>query len=367
MKKKMLTLFLAGVMTISMLSGCGKETGTKQSTQDPVPTTSETPVENPDPDTAGETKVNLGQYIGITLEEVAASVVEEEFMEYVADYAELEEVNRAAVMGDVVNINYVGKMNGEAFEGGTDDSADGFDLELGAGSFIAGFEEGLVGAAAGDVRELNLVFPENYYEELAGQPVVFTVTINKVFEIVLPEVNDAFVARNFGYATVEEAKAALQELRNKESFAEQAKAIILETSSVENLPADQVEAKKQEVIAEYNSYAEYWGRLYDMSAEDYLKEYMGFDSVDALETYAEEYANEAVAQSLIMNEIAVKEDLILSEELYQELAAAYAFDFGYNDVESFEAAYSKEMVKETIQTDYILEYIFAKANIVKPE
>ena len=81
----------------------------------------------------------------------------------------------------------------------------------------------------------------------------------------------------------------------------------------------------------------------------------------------EEYANEAIARELIMNEIAVRENLVLTEELYQELAAAYAFDFGYNDVESFEAAYSRDVVFETIQTDYILEYIFAKANVIKPE
>lgn len=364
MKKKMITLLIAGVMTISMISGCGKETVTEQST--PAPTVEALPTEEASlPENNGETKVQLGRYIGITLEEVDPSIVEEEFMGYVAEHAELEERVRAAELGDVVNINYVGTMNGEPFEGGTDDSEEGFDLELGAGSFIEGFEEGLVGALPGEVRELNLTFPEDYYEELAGKPVVFTVTVNKVYEIVMPEVNDAFVARTFGYATVEEAKEALQELKNKESFAEQAKNIILETSSVENLPADKVEEMQQEVITEYSSYAEYWGRLYDMNAEEFMKEYLGFESMAALEDYAEEYAKEAITQELIMNEIAVKENLLLTEELYQELAAAYAFDFGYNDVESFEAAYSKEVVRETIQTDYILEYIFAKANVVR--
>jgi len=365
MRKKMVSLFLAGVMTISMFSGCTKETEVAQST--PIPTEAIPTVEVSLSGNGWEPKVNLGQYIGITLTAVADSAVEEEFMEYVAEYAELEEADRAAVLGDVVNINYVGRMDGEAFEGGTDDSEEGFDLELGSGSFVPGFEEGLVGAVAGEVRDVELTFPENYYEELAGRPVVFTVTVNKVYEIVLPEVNDAFVARNFGYATVEEAKAALKELRNKESFAEQVKEKIMETSTVENLPAEQVEGKKQEVVAEYNSYAEYWCRMYDMSAEDFLKEYLGFDSLEALEEYAAEYANEAVAQTLIMNEIAVKEKLVLTEELYQELAAAYALDFGYMDVESFEAAYSRELVWETVQTDYILEYIFAKANVVEPE
>jgi len=365
MKKKMIFLFFTGVITISMLWGCAKETGAEQSA--PNPTEALPTEEASTAEAGGETKVNLGQYIGITLTEVTASAVEEEFMEYVADDAELQETDRAAAMGDVVNINYVGKMNGEAFEDGTDDSEDGFDLELGSGSFVPGFEEGLVGMVAGDVRDVELTFPEDYFEELAGKPVVFTVTVNKVYEIVLPEINDAYVARRFGYATVEEAKEALQELLNKESFAEQAKEIIMATSSVENLPADRVETKKQEVITEYNSYAEYWSRMSDMTVEEFLEAYLGFESTEALEEYAEEYANEAIARELIMNEIAVRENLVLTEELYQELAAAYAFDFGYNDVESFEAAYSRDVVFETIQTDYILEYIFAKANVIKPE
>lgn len=364
MRKKMMTICITGVLVLSILTGCSKGTGENQNLV--TPTTAVTEPEASNQESILGATVTLGDYIGMTLQEVPYAEIEAEFKELIEEDAELQEVDRAAILGDVVNINYVGKKNGVAFEGGTDDSEFGFDLELGSGSFIAGFEEGLVGAVAGEVRDLNLVFPEDYHnEELRGQQVVFTVTVNKVNEIVLPKVNDAYVARRFGYATVKEAKEALHELRNKESFAEQVKDHLWATSTVENIPLDLLEAQKMEVIQEYTSYAEYYARIYEMEPEEFMREYFGFASTEDLEEYAEEYAEKFVSQELILNEIAVREKLLITEELYYRLAEVYAYDLGYSSVESMEAAYSKEIVYEFIQTDFILEYIFSKANRVK--
>ena len=175
--------------------------------------------------------IKLGEYKGLeaekTVVEVTDETVQDEIWQIKKQYAVPEDVERAADLRDITVIDFTGYVDGETSEGmqGTE-----YALELGSGNFIPGFEEQLVGAVAGQDVEVHVTFPEDYYEEMAGKPVVFTVTVNKVYEIVMPEVNDAFVARTFGYATVEEAKAALQELKNKERFAEQAKNIILETS-----------------------------------------------------------------------------------------------------------------------------------------
>ena len=113
--------------------------------------------------------VTLGEYKGITVEKniipVTDEDVEKEIQTALAMYP-VEVEGRAAQEGDTVNINYVGKIDGEEFEGGSDQGAD---LLLGSGRFIEGFEDGLIGASKGETRTLNLTFPEQYNPELAGK------------------------------------------------------------------------------------------------------------------------------------------------------------------------------------------------------
>ena len=234
MKKKVVTMLLAGTVVMAVLAGCGNKTEgeitptpTTAATEAPTATTAPTeaaaPTETPAvTENIAETKVTLGQYKGLTLYEVDSSVIAQELHDMMESFAELVVVDRAAVEGDTVNINYVGKKDGVAFDGGTDDSEEGTNLELGSHSFIDGFEEGLIGAVAGEVRDLNLTFPENYHSaELAGQSVVFTVTVNSVQESVVPELTDAFAKENLPVDTVGEYVAALYEVRNQESFKNQ--------------------------------------------------------------------------------------------------------------------------------------------------
>ena len=125
--------------------------------------------------------VTLGEYKGLTVQDQPVEVTEEQIdseVEYYIQLADaLESVTEGTVEeGDTANIDYEGKLNGEAFDGGT---AKGYDLIIGSDSFIDGFEDGLIGVAVGETVDLPLTFPENYgNEELAGQDVVFTVTVN---------------------------------------------------------------------------------------------------------------------------------------------------------------------------------------------
>ena len=387
MKKKFATLLLAGAAVAVVLTGCGNKTEAEvtptpvapvetqaptqaaEPTTEPTETPAATPTETPAvTENAEETKVTLGQYKGLTLYEVDSSVIAQELLELVEGYAELKEVKRAAVEGDTVNINYVGKKDGVAFEGGTDDSEEGYNLELGSGTFIDGFEEGLIGAKAGEVRDLELTFPENYGNaELAGQAVVFTVTVNSVQEMVTPELTDEFAKENLEFDTVAEYVTALYKVRNDEAFREQITTALMESSTVENYPAELIETEKQSLVDYYMYYAELYGSYYGMDAETTLTAMFGFESTAALEEYAQEYAFNVAKNALILSEIAVQENLTISQEEYQRRASIYATSYGYEDVESFEADYGAETVFEAITSDYIFDYIVSQANIIKAE
>lgn len=383
MKKNIWTMLLAGVLATAALAGCGNKTEgevtstpaaepTAMATEVPeateTPAATETPVPTEPPavtENFAETKVTLGQYKGLTIYEVDSKVIAQELHEMMASYAELVEVNRAAVEGDTVNINYVGKKDGVAFEGGTDDSEEGFDLELGSGNFIAGFEEGLIGAVAGEVRDLNLTFPENYHSaELAGQAVVFTVTVNAVQESVVPELDDKFARENLPFDTVGEYVAALYEVRNQESFNDQIMTSLMASCTVENYPANLIEEEKQYLLDYYNNYAEMYASYFGMDKETILQQMFGFASVTQLEEYAQEYAYTTVKQMLVLSEIATVENLVMTDEEYQRRALVYAINNGYEDVATFEADYGKDVILEAVTLDYVIDYVISESTII---
>lgn len=157
-------------------------------------------------------KIKLGNYKALKARPEKASVsakdVDDILERMRAGFAEKTEVDRAAKNGDEVVIDFVGKKDDVAFDGGT---AKDYTLALGAGQFIPGFEEGIVGHKAGDSFDLDLAFPKDYHAtELAGAKVVFSVTLNKVLESKLPEVNDEFAAKAGPFTEVAELKADIK-------------------------------------------------------------------------------------------------------------------------------------------------------------
>ncbi len=187
---KKMSIIVATAAFALLFSACGA-LGAKKSTPEA------TPAEAAEAEPESYGKVTLGDYKGMDLEVKEIKVTDEEIQSYleglVKSNPEQTEVDRAAADGDVVNIDYVGKKDGVAFEGGT---ASAYDLKLGSGSFIEGFEDGLIGAKKGDHKTLNLTFPENYgNKELAGKAVTFDVTVNAVKEEKESVLDDAWVER----------------------------------------------------------------------------------------------------------------------------------------------------------------------------
>ena len=138
-------------------------------------------------------EVTLGDYKGLEIEKAEATVTDEqvaaELDRMAQNVASTETVERAAEMGDTANIDFEGFDNGVPFNGG---KGEGFDLKLGSNSFVPGFEEQIVGMAAGEEKDIDITFPEDYHAELAGKAVVFHVKCNKVTTTNVPELDDEF-------------------------------------------------------------------------------------------------------------------------------------------------------------------------------
>ncbi len=156
-------------------------------------------------------EVTLGQYKGLEVEKAEATVTDEqvaaELDRMAQNVASTETVERAAEMGDTANIDFEGFDNGVPFDGG---KGDNFDLKLGSGQFVPGFEEQIVGMNVGEEKDIDITFPENYQAELAGKAVVFHVKLNKLSVTVAPEMDDEFAKDVSEFDTLDELKADIR-------------------------------------------------------------------------------------------------------------------------------------------------------------
>lgn len=332
MKKKMMAVLLAGMMVLA--AGCGSKEG----------------------------KVTVGEYKGLALTNVSQETVDAEIQTMLEYFAELVDVDREAQPGDTVNIDYVGLLDGVAFEGGTGDA---YDLVLGSNTFIEGFEAGLLGAVAGEVRDLNLTFPENYgKEELNGQDVVFNVTVNSVKEEVIPELTDELIKENFDqFTTVAEYTEALKESLNTEAHYEQVTELLMNSSEVEKYNEDAVAVEKQSLIDEYTNYASYYGSMYGLDTETAIQYFLGFESTEAFEKGMESYAYDVIKNEMIIKEIAAIEKIELSEELYDSKINEYSAAYGYEDSAAFVEDYGEDVVRKSLLAELVMEFIIDNAVI----
>lgn len=225
---------------------------------------------------------------------------------------------------------------GVAFSGG---KAEKQDLVLGSGSFIPGFEDQLIGHKAGEKVMVKLSFPDPYQNNtrLAGQPVIFNVTINAVKED--PKFDDAFAK----YMEQENAEAYRQyiiDTMNNNYFEEQISDKLLEICTVKNLPKKEVKEYKENVTNYYTTMAEYYAKYYSsmgysMTTDAVLSNFFGFKSTEELEKFAEEYANNYLSMMYITKEIASKENITVSDKDYEDTAMDYAENNGYESINKF--------------------------------
>ena len=223
-------------------------------------------------------EVTLGDYKGIKIDKVEYNVTVDDVQAEI-DRARkqagrrVEVTDRAVENGDIVNLDYSGSADGVKFDGGT---AQGQELVIGSGSFIPGFEDGMVGMNVGETKDITVKFPENYHSEnLAGKDAVFTVTVNKIEKEELPELNDEFAKEVSKFDTLDEYRAdvekRLTEENTRRADAENENKLveaIVNNASVE-IPSCMIEHQLDHIVEEMRYRLSYMYR--GMKLEDYLK------------------------------------------------------------------------------------------------
>lgn len=310
-------------------------------------------------------EVKLGDYKGLeyNLDEVAVSdeEVDAELNRMREQYAEVQTKDGAAAEGDTVNIDYEGFKDDVAFDGG---KGTNYDLVLGSHSFIPGFEEKLVGVKAGEEKDLNLTFPENYHaKDLKGAAVVFKVKVNEVKTKVLPEVNDEF-AKDVNAAGVETVADLKNMIRTriedgKKSQAENKADTALMDKLVENAEIDLPEVLVEEEVNNQIQQLAQQISQYGMNFNQYLS-MMGKKIEDVRAEYTDN-ATKTAKLRLILEEIAKVEALEPTEEdlenEYNNIAAQYNMP-----VDQVKAYISVDMLKRDVRNEKA--YAFVKENAV---
>ena len=270
-------------------------------------------------------EVTLGQYKGLEVEKAEANVtdtqVQAELDRMAQNVASTETVERAAEMGDTANIDFEGFDNGVPFEGG---KGENFDLKLGSGQFVPGFEEQVVGMTAGEEKDINITFPEDYHENLAGKPVVFHVKLNKVTVTNVPALDDEFAKDVSEFDTLEELKADIRakaleqaEKRIASDFENAAVEKAAENTTVE-MPKALVE---QELDTQMERFA-YQLQMSGYSMEQYAK-MMGGD-VSTMRNAFRPAAEKQAKISVTLEKIVEVEGLTVTDEEIEEEFKALA-------------------------------------------
>ena len=363
-KKSIFAIFLALVLVFGM-AACSKdegEGGESGSPENDVPFFSRGLDDNGFYEgVTAKDYVTLGQYEGIEIP-ADALIVTEEDIDYevegiVENYTDLKEVtDRAAQLGDTVDIDYAGYMDGEQFDGGTGNNPA---LELGSNAFIDGFEDGIVGHSTGDSFSLELNFPDPYYnnEALSGKPVTFEVTLNSISEPVVPELTDAFVANTlqetYGWTSIADMRADIED-----TLRENAKLNYiydaLEEFEVSEVPDTVFDCLKNNMI----SYYEQMAAMYGMTLDDFISG-MGVGSIDDVVEMSREQLL-ASGRSALINQAIAEDANIRVDDADIEAEFADMTEEEYQDIVDY---YGLPYIKSVLLDEKIVQHCIDSAVI----
>lgn len=294
-------------------------------------------------------EVTIDAYKGLKIKKFEYNVTDAEVETEVKkllerDATEVEVKDRAAKNGDKVNIDFSGSVDGEKFAGGT---AEGYDLVLGSGSFIPGFEEQVVGMKTGDNKDITVKFPDDYQaENLKGKDAVFAIKLHKITEKQLPELTDEFVKKHAGTETVEEYKAKTREKLEKQaedrSRDETENSIVNEICehAKAEIPDAMVESEIDRMVQDFSYRLMYQG----IKLEEYLK-YLGQSMKDFRAQFTAQ-AQPRVLQQLVIEKIIKDEKITATDEEVDAKIAEQA-----KSVEKTAEEYKKNI--DPRQVDYI--------------
>ena len=337
---------LALALSMSFMTGCGDSDGTSGKLDNTASkATSSDATESAD-NTSEEfasiedmidqyaADVTLGEYKGMEYEAKNTDVTDDEvqakvdsFVSGLATYD--KDTTSVAKSGDTVNIDFVGTVDGEEFEGGNTNGS-GYDLLLGSGSFIDNFEDQIIGHKPGETFTVDVTFPENYSQdktELNGKAAKFETTLNYIKVNKPATYNDELVANNTSYKTTAEYEAAVREQlkQDKEDSAlasaqNEVMVAVINNTTIENISAEDVQANADNIISSIKAQAESNGMEY----ETYLYYYYRYDDADTFEQYVQQVCEESQKERMVVCAIAKKENISITDDEADKYLSNYA-------------------------------------------
>ena len=339
--KRILSLTLVVFLLSALLTACGKNKTILFSSVD------------------FDKALTLAEYKGITLDTSSDEYGEFYDNVIVSDIKSnslyIEKTEGTVSEGDIANIDFVGKKDGVAFEGGTDE---GYDLEIGSNSFIEGFESGLIGAEIGKTIDLNLTFPEDYgNEELNGADVVFTVTVNSVQTTDGVEPKDIY--EDLGYKTLKEYENDVKERATENYFLD----LVRSKSEIKEYPDEDVKTLKTQIKdALNNNFTSYYG----MSLESYLTQ-NGMTMIDFENNLLNNQVKPLIAETMPLYAILDKEGVKITDEdletKLQELVKEYESSGTSVDAETIKKSVGEYSIENLAVQEKALEIIKENAKI----
>ena len=340
--KKKVAMLLTGIMAVSlMMTGCQSAKG----------------LETDD--------IKISVYKGVEVDkvdkpsEVTDDDVNTQIQSVLDENATTEQItDRAVKKGDTATIDFVGKMNGEAFDGG---SSTDYPLEIGSNSFIDGFEDSIIGHKIGDTFDWNGKFPENYgSSDLAGKDVTFTITVKSISKKKKPKLTDKLVKKvSKKSKTVKEYKAEVKKSLKEEnektyndSLQQEAWQKVINNTKVKKYPKKDVKKIEDSLISQYKSIA----KAYNMSYDDLIQQQMG-TTVEKFEKQVHKAAKSSVKQTLVTKAIADKENIKLDDATYKTELKKIAKEYGYDSVKALKKAASKSDLKEIALNNLVKEWL----------
>ena len=381
MKKKAVVAMLIMCMAVSA-AACGKSSDTEKTTTETTDTKDSedsekdsTDTDTKETDSSGENRlvsvkdvskyVTIGEYKGLELTRTSQSVTDDDVqaeINYNLEDNGTEVKDGTVENGDTVTINFTGTIDGKEFDGG---SAEDYELVVGDGEMIDGFEDGIVGMKSGETKELDLTFPDDYYEEsIAGKAVVFKVTLQKFTRPA--ELTDEWVAENTEYKTVDEYRAAVKtqledtavQTADYELYSD-AWNEVQAASEIKDYPKEDVDAAKKS----YQELNEKYVKDAGMEMADFLKS-QGMSEED-YESECQQYAESKVEQNLIVQGIMDAEGLSIDDEETQKLKDDLIKEYGFASIDEMIETYGEQEVNESLALLRVERFIVDNANVTE--
>ncbi|MBO6112202.1 MAG: trigger factor [Lachnospiraceae bacterium] len=315
--------------------------------------------------------VTLGEYKGLTMSEnditVSEGDIEAAVLNDLEAMAEKKSVDdRPVIDGDIVNIDYKGTKDGVAFDGGTGN----YDLEIGSNSFIEGFEDGVIGMKIGETKDLDLTFPEDYSaEDLAGQDVVFEVTVNSISENVVPSIKEDDVLEKLAkkydedFNEVDDYLGYIKdtlEKANEEAALTETRIDLLQQAydnaecDLDKLPEWLVSQNSTNYISSIESFASQYG----VSLDQYVSLIGG--SMEEFNDQAIEYGKELSKQQLVVQAIADAENITVSQKEIDDYYSNRAKEYN-STVEKLKASVNEEMIERYLLSEKVQDFLYENA------